>query len=64
MKTYPDGPADPARRASRSGGAFFYLYKKSQAKPVVFKTETAEIADITQEDGRDRLDRAAPARSR
>jgi len=30
------------------GGAFFYLYKKSQAKPVVFTTETAEIADITK----------------
>jgi HlyD family secretion protein len=29
-------------------GAFFYLYKKSQAKPVVFKTETAEVADITK----------------
>ncbi len=30
------------------GGAFFYLYKKSQAKPVVYLTETAEIADITK----------------
>jgi HlyD family secretion protein len=30
------------------GGAFFYLYKKSQAKPVVFKTETAEVTDITK----------------
>jgi len=29
-------------------GAFVYLYKKSKAKPVVFKTETAEIADITK----------------
>ena len=26
------------------GGAFFYLYKKSQAKPVVFKTFPAEQA--------------------
>lgn len=26
--------------------AFFYLYKKSQAKPVVFGTESPEIADI------------------
>lgn len=30
------------------GAAFFYLYKKSQAKPVVFKTETAELSDITK----------------
>ncbi|NVB83018.1 MAG: efflux RND transporter periplasmic adaptor subunit [Kofleriaceae bacterium] len=30
------------------GGAFFYLYKKSKAKPVVFQTETAEMADITK----------------
>ena len=30
------------------GGAFVYLYKKSQAKPVVFQTEQAEIADITK----------------
>jgi len=30
------------------GGAFFYLYKKSQAKPVVFQTEAAEVADITK----------------
>ncbi len=30
------------------GGAFFYLYKKSQSKPVVFQTETPEIADITK----------------
>lgn len=28
--------------------AFFYLYKKSQSKPVVFQTETAEIADIVK----------------
>lgn len=27
-------------------GSFFYLYKKSQAKPVVFKTETAQTIDI------------------
>src|SRR3954462_297848 len=30
------------------GSAFVYLYKKSKAKPVVFQTETAEIADITK----------------
>ncbi|MBA3500667.1 MAG: biotin/lipoyl-binding protein, partial [Deltaproteobacteria bacterium] len=30
------------------GLAFRYLYKKSQSKPVVFKTEMAEIADITK----------------
>jgi len=30
------------------GSAFFYLYKKSQAKPVVYKTETAEVTDITK----------------
>ncbi len=30
------------------GGAFFYLYKKSQSKPVVFETELPEIADITK----------------
>ncbi|MBA3462428.1 MAG: efflux RND transporter periplasmic adaptor subunit [Deltaproteobacteria bacterium] len=30
------------------GGAFFYLYKKSQAKPVVFETEQPEIADIVK----------------
>lgn len=30
------------------GGAFLYLYKKSQSKPVVFKTEMAETADITK----------------
>lgn len=28
--------------------AFVYLYKKSQAKPVVFKTERAETADIVK----------------
>lgn len=28
--------------------AFWYLYKKSQAKPVVFQTETATIADIVK----------------
>ena len=26
--------------------AFFYLYKKSQSKPVVFQTELAEVTDI------------------
>ena len=30
------------------GGAFFYLYKKSKSKPVVFETEVAEMADITK----------------
>ena len=30
------------------GGAFFYLYKKSQTQPVVYQTEQAEIADITK----------------
>lgn len=30
------------------GAAFFYLYKKSQSKPVVFMTETAEVADIVK----------------
>lgn len=30
------------------GGAFFYLYKKSQSKPVKFETELPEIADITK----------------
>ncbi|HEY0193477.1 MAG TPA: efflux RND transporter periplasmic adaptor subunit [Kofleriaceae bacterium] len=30
------------------GGAFFYLYKKSQSKPVVFTTESAELSDITK----------------
>ncbi len=29
-------------------GAFVYLYKKSQSKPVVFQTETAEVADIVK----------------
>jgi len=29
-------------------GAFVYLYKKSQAKPVVFLTEQAEVADIVK----------------
>ena len=28
--------------------AFFYLYKKSQTKSVVFSTETAEVADIVK----------------
>ena len=30
------------------GGAFLYLYKKSQAKPVVYQTEIAEVTDITK----------------
>jgi HlyD family secretion protein len=30
------------------GGAFVFLYKKSQAKPVIFETETADYADITK----------------
>jgi HlyD family secretion protein len=30
------------------GGAFFYLYKKSQAKPVVYLTEAAETVDIVK----------------
>ena len=30
------------------GGAFAFLYKKSQAQPVVFQTETAEVTDITK----------------
>jgi HlyD family secretion protein len=30
------------------GGAFVYLYKKSKSKPVVFQTESAEIADIVK----------------
>ena len=30
------------------GGAFLYLYKKSQSKPVVFQTETAEVTDIVK----------------
>jgi HlyD family secretion protein len=29
-------------------GSFAYLYKKSQAKPVVWQTETAEVTDITK----------------
>src|SRR5512143_2358626 len=29
-------------------GAFAYLYKKSQSKPVTFQTEQPEIADITK----------------
>ncbi|MDQ3366175.1 MAG: efflux RND transporter periplasmic adaptor subunit [Myxococcota bacterium] len=29
-------------------GAFFYLYKKSQAKPTVYQTETAEVTDIVK----------------
>jgi HlyD family secretion protein len=28
--------------------AFFYLYKKSKSKPVVFQTESAEVVDITK----------------
>src|SRR5262249_51583450 len=28
--------------------SFVYLYKKSQAKPVVWKTEVAEVTDITK----------------
>src|SRR4051812_21443181 len=28
--------------------SFVYLYKKSQAKPVVFETEQAEITDLTK----------------
>ncbi len=28
------------------GGAFYYLYQKSQSKPVVFETELPEVADI------------------
>jgi len=27
-------------------GSFFYLYKKSQAKPIVFKTESAQTMDL------------------
>jgi HlyD family secretion protein len=27
-------------------GSFFYLYKKSQAKPVIFKTESAQTLDL------------------
>ena len=30
------------------GGAFVYLWKKSQTKPVVFQTEHAEVTDITK----------------
>ncbi len=30
------------------GGAFFYLYKKSQTKEVVWETESPEISDITK----------------
>jgi HlyD family secretion protein len=30
------------------GGAFVYLYVKSQSKPVVYETEQAEISDITK----------------
>jgi len=30
------------------GGAFVYLYKKSQTKPVVFQTESPETADIVK----------------
>ena len=30
------------------GGAFVYLYKKSQAKPTVYETEMAEVTDITK----------------
>ncbi len=30
------------------GGAFAFLYKKSQAKPVHFETESPEVADITK----------------
>ncbi len=29
-------------------GSFFYLYKKSQAKPIVWQTEQPEITDITK----------------
>jgi HlyD family secretion protein len=29
-------------------GSFVFLYKKSKAKPVTYKTETAEITDITK----------------
>jgi HlyD family secretion protein len=28
------------------GGAFFYLYKKSQAKPIIYQTEQAEVTDL------------------
>ncbi|MGN6110200.1 MAG: efflux RND transporter periplasmic adaptor subunit [Kofleriaceae bacterium] len=30
------------------GGAFYYLYKKSKTKPVVYTTEVAETADIVK----------------
>jgi HlyD family secretion protein len=30
------------------GWAFFYLYKKSKSKPVVYQTELAEVTDITK----------------
>jgi HlyD family secretion protein len=30
------------------GGSFMYLFKKSQAKPVLYQTETAEITDIVK----------------
>ncbi len=30
------------------GAAFWYLYKKSKSKPVVFKTETLEVTDIVK----------------
>ncbi len=30
------------------GGAFLYLYKQSKSRPVVFTTETAEVADIVK----------------
>jgi HlyD family secretion protein len=30
------------------GGAFVFIYKKSQAKPVTFQTEQADYADITK----------------
>ena len=30
------------------GGAFAYLYKKSQSKPVVFQTESPDVADIVK----------------
>ena len=30
------------------GGAFYYLYKKSQTKPVVFQTEQAEVTDLVK----------------
>jgi HlyD family secretion protein len=28
------------------GGAFLYLYKKSQAKPIIYQTEQAEVTDL------------------